>query len=189
MRVIFVVMLFALATVSAFASVDPHPDQIGVYFDVDEEVACTAGEQGTAVKAFVVVTNPSSDIHGLEFGYNFQAANTPLFTAGVYPPCIDTDLQWSGWPVGDYNNYCGVVSAATDGNTVVAEVQILFVTPLEHMLIYLGPTTVEGIASEMPAYISSEGQVIPLGLSSGDPELPVAEINGECIVVDGGLTL
>jgi len=44
---------------------------------------------------------------------------------------------------------------------------------------YLGPAP--GLGN--PVYSGASGEAIPLGISSGSPDLPVAQINGGCQVV------
>ncbi|MCP4195387.1 MAG: hypothetical protein GY768_32710, partial [Planctomycetaceae bacterium] len=51
--------------------------------------------------------------------------------------------------------------------------------PIEFFLV---SAIVESIADGLPAY-ESHGEILPLGISSGSPEVSVANVNGFCDVI------
>ena len=51
---------------------------------------------------------------------------------------------------------------------------------------YLGPYSVQSVEDGLPAYVGIGNVIYPLGVSSGDPGLPVASVNGcNAVTVEG----
>jgi len=167
-----------------FAALNDEPDQIGVYFDEEALEVCLDVPASTEFDAYMIITNPSSVVEsglfavctevppGLE-GFLLLIGRT---WPGGCPPPIDTGLIEPcrlGYAVG-----CGHPIPPGPGGVVVMTHQYMLLAEMP-VDFYLGP----GIGLETPIYGGPSGEEIPLGISSGSPDLPVASINGGCTVV------
>jgi hypothetical protein len=179
MKKLLVTLAIVCMAGTAFAQVDPDPNGIGVYFDMAGTQYCYEF-LGGPVSAYVVITNPTQDagISGYECHVSY------VLPAGNY------DTGWT-LPAGGLN-----VSTAPDfvvgmgsplpyaPSVVVATLGLLMFAP-GCMEFYVGPANTPSIP-DVPLYADGldPGLLIPLQVSSGSSELPVAQLNcGDCIVI------
>ncbi len=186
MKKLVILLLVSLMATSAFATIDPDPDMLGVYFDLDAEDNCLEGV-GPFVQfgAYVVITNPSApEVHGLEFGYTINTSDPSVFRLlNALPPGAVDLGDSSDWATGDY--VVGLATPLLSSTAVVfVEWQFLLQVAEISMEFYLGPSVVESIADGLPAY-EIGGSILPLGLSTGGVEYAVATVNtGICVVAN-----
>jgi hypothetical protein len=184
MRTMVALVVLVLLASVGYATVDEDFDQVGVYFDLGADVTCISAAANIPFSTYVILTRPSEpEVSGFEFGYRVvvpEGQEGLVFRLANTSPCI----FWDGfdWPEGDY--VCGWASPApfTGDNVILVTWQFMLLVPDLPMQFYLGPATVESIDDGLPAYQGASG-ILPLGVSSGDPALPVAAVNGDCSVV------
>lgn len=192
MKYLLLISFVLLFPPLALATVDPDPDQIGVYFDLEAETTCVATIQNVPFDAYIIITNPTSEVSAFAFSLCLD----------VQPGMEGLIFRLShGWPIGcgiDINPViydgcedgfirgCSEPLPAGPGGVVVLTEQYML---LADMLVEfrLGPTyaydSTGAVVETPPHYAGPDGEIIPLGISSGDPALPVAQINGDCSVV------
>ncbi len=184
-RLGFLAVLLCASTVTA--TVDPDPDQLGVYFDLDADENCLTIEPSVPFFAYITITNPSAaEVHGLECSYRLAipegfegllfrlAAIQPV---GICDPTVDnTDPSR-----GEY--IIGLASPLPGNGSNVTFIQWQFML-LENFTVdfYLGPSFTPSLPNGLPLY-EFGGALQPLGVSSGDVNLPVASVNGDCRAV------
>lgn len=181
-------IITALAAPNASAVVDPDPDGIGVYFDLDAEITETIETPSVPFDAYVILTNPTrAEIHAISFSFNINVPpeSEALFFRLSYEVvfgCIDPLLEFNPF-YGDV--WCGgTVPIPGSPAVVLLRWQFMLLAPVSAEF-YLG----QSILSDPPtmAYESEAGPV-PMNVSSGDPALPVAMINGTGVVTSEDAT-
>jgi hypothetical protein len=68
---------------------------------------------------------------------------------------------------------------AAGGNVVVYRWAVVLLTYWMRAQIYLALTSVSSAA--LPRYVTDGDEFVEIGLLSGDPDVPVASINGICL--------
>ncbi|MCP4144451.1 MAG: hypothetical protein GY752_04110 [bacterium] len=192
MRLLIVALVLLVGALPGFATVDPDPDQIGIYFDYNADVTCIDTVPFLPFWAYVMVTNPTNpEIWGVEFSLCVEVFG------GTEDMLIRLSEQWEGGsssiPPFDID-WCadGVMQGFAypvlpqSGNTLMVSLQYMLVSDIA-VNFYLGPAANQSIPDGLPAYLGPGGLVHPLGISSGSPDLPVASVNC-CFVVDSELT-
>ena len=56
-------LLCLLASGSAFAEMDPYPDQMGMYFDAGATEYCVSGFFGQSFDVYFIYTQPTVDVY------------------------------------------------------------------------------------------------------------------------------
>jgi hypothetical protein len=182
MKPLIAFLLSLILALPAFATVDPDPDQIGVYFDTDADLTCIDVPPSTPFWAYLIVTRPTSpEVHGIEFslceevedGYQGMLFRlSAVWTnGGINPPF---PIDWCNEAVA--HGFAGPV-LPVQGNAVLVSMQYMLLAPVS-LDFYLGPYPVQSIEDGLPAYLGADHEIISLGVSSGDPDLPVASVNG-----------
>jgi hypothetical protein len=167
---------------SASSIIDPDPDQIGVYFDTDANTSCITVPMNNQFDVYVMITNPSAaDVEGWEFGYRIvvpEGSESSVIRVGDSTAC----WFWPDpetWLSGDH--VCGLAPLEPVTGSIVTLVnwQYLLIAPGITMDFYIGPSSMQSIEDGLPGY-DAGGVFRPLGISSGDVNLPVASVNGDC---------
>lgn len=169
---------------SGYAAVDPDPDQIGVYFDLEAETVCREASANVPLYAYIIITNPTSDVLGSYFtvcsevppGFEAMLFTLPRIWPEGCPPPIDTSII-DECQLG-YMYSCYEPITPGPGGVVVMTHQYMLLGDIP-VDFYVGPLP----GGDFPAYRGADDAIIPLGISSGSPDLPVAQINGDCRVV------
>jgi len=182
----FLLLLIAcLVATSAFAVIDPDDDHLGVYFDLNADMVCGIIGPNIIFNAYVTITYPSlSNISGIEFGYRVvPGIPGMLVRQAVILPSGAIDVGNSSDPTVGY--YVMGLAAPIPASSAVQMVTWKFylLTPMS-VDFFLGPAAVQSILDGLPAYIDSSNTLLPLGISSGSAQLPVAMVNRYCMVVD-----
>ncbi len=183
-KLIGILILASFIAPSAQAVVDPDPDGIGIYFDLNADIYQTVVGPSSPFDAYVILTNPTwAEILGYEFSRHISVP------PGMEGMVIWLDRTWTGFnellPVelpdlGD-NVMLGMVAPLpTSPAVVLVRWQFMLLTPMV-MDFYLGPSNGEFGTNGRLAYESEAGWV-PMYVSSGDPGLLVATVNGTGVV-------
>jgi len=185
MKTLLTLLVVVLVPVGVMATVDPDPNGIGVYFDLDGDVVCTTTSAPFAnTVAYLLVTNPdaSSGVSGWEAQIWTEGAApaAPMWTLSAG---LDVDPSPAGFQVG-----IGTISPLPYGITVLLATWSAFVmSPFDEISFFV--TGVPGSVSfpGSPGYAVGDnaGDLRPLQVSSGTGlTAPVAMINSiECSVV------
>lgn len=186
--VVIGVTLFVLTWgIPCLATLNPHPDEIGIYFDTNADAVCTNVAPNIPFFAYLIITNPSAaEIQGIEFNMCVECiggSENQLFklsenwSAGfielgiIYDWCLDGRQIWFFDPVPQMGD-----------NAVIVQLSYMLLADMG-VDFYLGPHPFETIEDGLPAYGDAGGVVIPLRISTGGTEWPVARVNGICDVV------
>ena len=173
-------IIFRLLPAAAGAIIDPTPDAIGIYFDATAHTTCaTVGTAGT-VDVYYLITNPTAAVRRV---IGERHAEFPTGLEGPVLPgsrglpdgcfdCIETSLYCTGWIDAQLDQTCSPPLAPVDGVVIVRKVSLTFLVPTE-VEFYLRPSV----------YIDPDGGEHVLSPSTGDWNLPMATINGDCAVV------
>jgi len=186
--VVFLTVLFVvIGGTPSNATVNPDSDEIGVYFDTNADTVCMSVAPSIPFSAYLIITNPSSaEVWGIEFSMctEFIGGDESLlfrlsevWSAGFIDHPVEWDWCLDGRAIGFYEPVPQVGE-----NVVLVQLQFMLLAEMG-VEFYIGPHPVETIEDGLPAYEGVGGVVLPLGISSGDPNLPVAAVNGECNVV------
>ena len=181
-----VVSVTFIHTGPATGTVNPHPDEIGLYFDTNADTVCNTVAPYIPFIAYLIITNPSADeVWGIEFslcteipggheGALFKLGevwSAGFFDFGMFDWCLDGRAVGFNEPVPQVGE-----------NVVLVQLQYMLLANIS-IEFFLGPHPVEYIEDGLPAYLDGNGVVLPLHVSSGYPGLPVAAVNGQCSVV------
>ena len=182
MRLIIVALILLTNVNPSIATIDPDPDQIGIYFDSEANVACIDQPPSTPFWAYLIITSPSStEVQGVEFSLcaEVEGGNTGLL--------FRLATVWENDPIGDpvVTDWCTEGVVKNWAVPIVPQGGIALLARFQYMILadvgvnfYLGPNSDQSIPDGLPSYRGFEGIVLSLGVSSGDPSLPVASVNG-----------
>ncbi len=157
---------------SALAQVDPDPDGIGMYFDLEATQYCL-DFSGGQVFVYLLMTNcsQSSGISGWEAHVTYTVPAGDFETGWVLPT---GSLNVSSAPdfvvgLGTPHPYESAILLATYG---------ILVFNTSTMDFYVGPCNTPSIPG-VPVFAAGDnpGLLLPMQQSSGSPDLPVAQIN------------
>jgi hypothetical protein len=177
MKKLVVLLMVSLMATSAFAVIDPDPNMMGIYFDLDANQLELDATANTPFMAHFMLTNSSyPEISGFECTYSFV---TP---AGFEGLVFNLGLNvYGGLNIG--------TAGATYGNLVVGYPSPRAATPALPLasvtMMLLGEFRVEGYlgAAEIPSLpgglpvIEIGGDLRTVGLSTGGTDTPVCIIN------------
>ncbi len=180
MKIVFAVLLMFLWAGSAGAVVDPDPNSLGFYFDLNADVNYLDVAPDTEFWAYVTLTNPTWD-HVMAFEFGFELV-VPAGTEGMVFRLADTlpptSVQCGPGPgvlQGEYINGMGTPYPTSEA-TILVRLMYLTLAPMT-IEFYLGPTSVPSVPGGLPAIMNSDNVIMAVGVSSGDVNLPVAEVN------------
>lgn len=184
MKKLIVLLLVSIMATSAFAVVDPDPDMMGIYFDMNADSNCLPSQPAQVpFFAYAVLTNPTvPGVEAFEFGYENVVPvgfETLVFQLATTLPTGAIDVG-EGTPLAG-NIIAGLanpVPAAPATILVTWQYLLLGVFPVEMYMTASEPSSVPG---GLPV-IQAEGTLRTVGLSTGGPQNPVATINGGCVV-------
>ena len=182
MRSLIVFLVSLAITVPGFATVDPDPDQIGIYFDTNADVTCIDVLPSTPFWAYLIITNPSSpEILAIEFSLCVEVVG------GSPGMLFRLSVVWENDNIGDpvLTDWCNEGVARGWAVPIVPQENNALLVRFQYMLLadmglnfYLGAFSTQTIEDGLPAYLGTGDVVLPLGVSSGNTGLPVASVNG-----------
>ena len=182
-------ILFALSASQASAVTDPHPNGIGVYFDLNADTWQVWSGPNIPINTYVILTIPTGEeILGYEFAYRISVTpgmENMFFRLGMeFPDFVPTDINLPNYEIfGDEVAVGPFAPAHMSGSSAVVLLtwQFMFLSPAMEVEFFLGPTSGEGPTQGQLAYYSEAG-IVPMHPSSGNHLLPVAMVNGEGVV-------
>ncbi len=188
MKKLVVLLLVSLMATSAFATIDPDPDMLGVYFDATNDMNSAMIAANTPTTMNFVITRAQNQIAGIEFGYRIEV---PAGMEGLvfrlsefYPVSALNVGDSSNLFAGDYIVGYATPIPVTPGNDyTVVSWSVMVLSPGLPVDIFVGPSSVPSLDNGLPAY-EIGGTILPLGVSTGWPSdgNPVARINGDAPV-------
>lgn len=186
MKSLQVLLAVCLATTSAFAVIDPDPDMMGIYFDLNADENCLTIGSNEPYNAYLILTNPtSSGISAYEFGLEIVVPGgmeNLIFRLGSFagnapsPGWVDK----TGFLGGDYIVGLGYIIPAAPATILHRwNYMVLDVIPVE---MYIHSASTPSIPGDLPIVLTDEGNLMQVGLSTGGPDIPVATVNTDCVV-------
>ena len=175
--------ILALSTV-AMAQLDPDPDGMGIYFDMDATITCVENDPGMApVEVYLLLTNPSGPTVGAwecDIPEDVEA-----YIAGIWVMANDGLNTGSGT---EYQVGLGLVPFPVEGNVfLLASRSMLFLgLETDHAVFSLG-----GVAGSQsfpggePGYLVDLGILVPCQVPFGVLGGETAWVNmpGSCNIV------
>ncbi len=185
MKALPFLLVVCLVTSSALAVVDPDPDMMGIYFDLNADENCLTISPNIPFFAYLILTNPtSSGISAYEFGLDVvvpAGMEGLIFQLSTYTyGGFDWFPDYPGVLGGDY--IVGLSSpypAAPATPLHVWQYMLLSPMPVE---IYIHSPSTPSIPGDLPIVLTDEGHLMQVGLSTGGPDIPVATVNTDCVV-------
>jgi hypothetical protein len=175
MKKILVTLAIVCLAGTAMAQVDPDPDGIGMYFDLDATQYCL-DYTGGPVSVYLVLTNASepTGISGWECHVTYTVPAGDFETGWVLPA---GSLNVSTAP--DF--VVGLAAPAPWAPAILLGTYGILVFATGSMEWYVGPADTPSIPG-VPVYAAGDnpGNLIPLQMVSGSPDLPVAQLNIGC---------
>ena len=187
MKTVLALLLVGLMATSAFAVLDPEPNMMGLYFDPSADSNCLTVGASSPFFVYVCVTNPTAGaIDAYEFGYEFEVPagfETSIFrlaTTIAAGAANGVDVGISGPLGGDV--IVGLATPLPGGEVVVVHAfQYMLLAPMA-VDIFLGDSSTPSLPGGLPVIQEAGGDLMTVGTSTGGPSIPVASINGECVV-------
>ena len=184
MKKLVVLLMVSLMATSAFAVVDPDPDMMGVYFDLNADTHCTQAGVNIPFMAYFCVTNPSAlEIDAYEFGYRMEV---PAGLEGLIfrlatnignGAASGVDVGISGPLGGDV--IVGLATPLPGGEVVIVHsMQYMLLSPMT-VPVFLTASSPPSIPGDLPVVQEAGGDLMQVGLSTGGADVPVAMINDD----------
>lgn len=167
---------------NAFALLDDAPDNIGMYFDTQGNVVCTAAAFLNHVPAYILYTNPSlASVRGFELGLDLVGATNTSVTRTYPVPTTDVGANNTGGI--SYNFISGYANPMmTSYTTVLCTLDIFFLdfTPVSFIC---GPSAPSSNSVGLPMVMLDDFSLMAVDTSNMPGEY-AAQINApECLVV------
>lgn len=161
----------ALLTPTVVLATLPGPDALGLYFDPEAQTRDLDVDAGASFEIYLILTHPTmSAIEGWESAViltNGNSVTTTEFPVGSQP-LINGPQDWA-------------VSMTTPMpcNVLTKLAVFTVLSPSDqHAPLFLGNVSAPSLIGDYPSVKLAGGGWVALDLSSGDPSLPVADING-----------
>lgn len=184
MKILLVLMLSCFMAVPAFSVIDPDPDMLGIYFDVNADSNClTVGT--TPFFAYLILTNSTAPaINAYEFGFLNCVCTGTETTFFMLASNLAHNLV-EGIDVGSHTKIEGDYIVGLAEALIVTEAVILhsweyLCTSIQPVHMFLGPSSKPSLPGGLPVVQNAEGSILmTVGLSTGGPDIPVATVNSE----------
>ncbi len=166
MWMLVLIGVFGIGAGTAGAVVDPTPDLLGVYFDMNADVPDISVAAFVPFTAYFLLTSPSSvEMGGYEFGYDVSVApgmESSFNRLGInYPPgVIVLDLEYLD-PMHGYFIVGWPTPQPTQAVTQLMSWDLMLMQPIV-AFITTGPVPNSTVPGDLPAYWDSTN-VYPLG--------------------------
>lgn len=166
---------FVLAA-PARGALDPDPDSLGLYFDTAANSNCAALQPWTTGGFYLVLCNPTAAVEGVACSIELVGVTYGLTTFQPRPGATNevastTVVRISSWP---FPLAPGPIMFGTWG--------LLLMEP-GRLDCHLRPHPDPSLPRDLPV-IRRDGQWLLCGTASGNVDLPVAALNGDCPVAD-----
>ena len=171
MKTITTLLLALLLATSASAIIDPDPDHIGLYFDLEADMFCIDGVYPLEMKdLYLILTNPSFEyVYGFEAGLSWEGLVDVLSVEINNPQALNVGTTTNlivgfGTPL------------PTEPATLLATWQVLYLEMEGDVVFFdLHGSEPSSIDPLYPAVVIGDGEVMALGTSGGTS--PEAQIN------------
>lgn len=183
MRFSVYVLCFSLLSTAALAQLDPGPDGIGVYADMEGMVNSVMQNEGLLTVQLLVM--------GCQNGTGIQAWETGFWVDGSLS-YAGFQLPYEGFNLDSFPDMTVGVHIGVD-NLPIPRAPIMHLATLYFMVggpepgnIYIKPVSHFGGSGSMgnflPAYATQANELFALYPSSGSVDLPVFRVNGDAPV-------
>ena len=188
MKKLVVLLLASLVATSAFAVIDPDPDMMGIYFDTNADNNCTTAGINVPFFAYIILTNSSANaVNAYELGLSvavpagFEGSIFRLASTIANGAVAGVDVGTNTALGGDF--IVGLAAPLpTSGATVLHSMQYMFLGAFGADF-YIGASSAPSIPGDFPVVQNAEGSILmQIGQSTGGPDVPVATVNGDCVV-------
>ncbi len=189
MKTLLVLVLSCLMASSAFAVIDPDPDMLGIYFDMNADDNCMFVEANTPFFAYLILTNSTAPaINAYEFSFYNCVCTGLESNLFMMSSNIAHGADVGGIDVGTHTPISGeyIVGLAESIPTTEATIlhswqyMLLAVLPVQ---MFIGPSPVPSLPGGLPVVQNAEGSILmTVGTSTGGPDIPVATLNTDCVV-------
>ena len=171
-----VLALIISAAPVAVAGLDPDPDSMGIYFDAAGNSNCLWNGPFAPFSAYLLLSNPVGPTSG--FACRVSRVGAPSFLISTdLGGAMDIDSSAEGFHVAASSPYPEL------GSQIVLATFSVMLQSSAWLEFYVRPP--------VPAYGSCPGPIVfgeggtrCCGVSSGNVDLPVATVNGNCGVAD-----
>ena len=189
MKKVIILLLASLIATSAFAVIDPDPDMMGIYFDVNADINCIDVGPSIPFFTYLVLTNTTApSINAYELG-KVNAVPAGMETLIFRLSSNIANNVVSGVDVGTNDALGGdyIVGLAEPLPAQPAlilhswQYMLLAVMPVE---MFIGASSAPSIPGDFPVVQNAEGSILmQVGQSTGGPGIPVATVNiVDCVV-------
>jgi hypothetical protein len=185
MKAMQFLLVICLVSSSALAVIDPDPDMMGVYFDLNADENCLTVGATIPFNAYLILTNPtSSGISGYEFGLDIvvpEGMESLIFGLDNDSYCMyECFPNYPGVLGGDY--FVGLPGPCPAELATVLHSWRYMLLDAFPMEVYLHSPSTPSIPGDLPIVLTDEGHLMQIGLSTGGPNIPVATVNSDCVV-------
>jgi len=160
MKKMLILLVVMLSATTASAIIDPDPDIMGFFFDLEADNPCVEGIAPYAqIPMYLVITNPTFDaLYGFEFGYDIDGQGMVLNMVYANPSVIDV-----GSPG---NHIAGFGSPSpTTPVTLLATLAILYMdTTMAPLNFFMHGTTPSSIDPQYPVVLLADGVLQSVGI-------------------------
>lgn len=181
MKKLVVILLVSLMATSAFAVVDPDPNMIGVYFDVDANVNSAPQGVFALFDMYVILTNPTMpQIDAFEFKYDMVGPNVIKNTQTL--PAGALDVGAGGQTAASGSIIAGLATPLDCTPATILVSWTYYVLALDPLEIFIGASEPSSMPGGLPVIQEAGGDLMTVGTSTGGPGIPVAVVNGDAPV-------
>ena len=179
-------LMASLVATSAIAVIDPDPDMMGIYFDLDANDNCLTIGTNTPFFAYLILTNTTAPaINAYELGLDIvipDGLENMFFR--LYSAPNDPDICFGGNPGplgGDY--IVGLPVPFPAEPAIILHIWIYMLLAPMPVEMYIHSASTPSIPGDFPVVQNAEGNILmQVGLSTGGPDIPVATVNTDCVV-------
>jgi hypothetical protein len=194
MKKLVVLFLACVVATSAFAVIDPDPNSIGIYFDLNADTNCSDQSVSVPFMAYLILTNTTAPtVSAYEVGYlNVGPGPGQLFRLSSLIANGDMtglDLGENGDPM--MGDHIVGLSSPIPGNpaTVLHSWNYMLLAQVG-MEMYISAASQSSLEGPFPVILNANGNILFNAFHStggpptpdGDPGIPVATVNGDCVV-------
>ena len=187
MKKLVVLLLASLVATSAFAVIDPDPDMMGIYFDLEADVNCSEQMASVPFWAYLILTNTTAPtVSAYEVGYRNEGPGPgQLFRLNSLIANGDMtglDLGENADPMmGDH--IVGLSSPIPGNPATVLHAWNYMLLAQVSMDMFITSASQTSIPGPYPVVLNaSTSTLFQVGQSTGGPDIPVASVNGDCPV-------
>ena len=183
MKKLVVLLLASLVATSAFAIIDPDPDMMGIYFDVDANTNVLDGQVANLpFFTYLILTNTTAtSVKAYELGVDnvFDPGNTFFMLANLVANG-EVDGINVGAPTSAGGDYIVGLSAPIPARPAIIlhSWQYMMSGVAFPVAMYIHASSVPSIPGNLPVIEDGASRELStVGTSTGGPEFPVAGVN------------